>query len=565
MNILFEYIIVFLQIYIVAIFISGCGYLLKKQIFNLDEKFSFENNILWGFILISFISLIINFFLPLNIYVNSLVFILLFLIILKKNYFFQQSKKFLKKSLILTLLAFIFVIHSNVNNPDALLYHLPFSKILNEHKILIGMSNIHHRFAHISIIQYPSSSLFIYLIGKNGLLISLSILGSSFLIYCLKEFKNLFKSKTSRINSLIVFFILIVSIYSFSRYSNYGNDVPVHIYYYLIIIYIFKFDLDYENNLLLKKISLLSLYAFFLKPFYIFALFIPLIFLLLNKNYKPFFKSSFFVISLIFSLAWFLKNFLISSCFIYPIKFTCIKSVSWSNPLEIKNQALLGEVNSKSWGDRLDKYISPMEFNKNFQWLDTWINNHLNVVLEKFLPIVIFLILLATIFYLFKLVKNKEFPLSNKIVTSIILFVSFFSSIMWFLKFPIYRYGQSYLFISFLIILYLFVFRKIDEIKILKFKKFFNLIIILAFVGLATKNFKRISDKISDNIMPHMYDDIIHENISKKFFNKKGIFTHYIKNDGSLCGYSISPCSDKRDVNVKEFINYNIYFIDKLN
>ena len=55
MNILFEYIIVFLQIYIVAIFISGCGYLLKKQIFNLDEKFSFENNILWGFILISFI------------------------------------------------------------------------------------------------------------------------------------------------------------------------------------------------------------------------------------------------------------------------------------------------------------------------------------------------------------------------------------------------------------------------------------------------------------------------------------------------------------------------------
>ena len=94
MNILFEYIIVFLQIYIVAIFISGCGYLLKKQIFNLDEKFSFENNILWGFILISFISLIINFFLPLNIYVNSLVFILLFLIILKKIIFFNSLKNF---------------------------------------------------------------------------------------------------------------------------------------------------------------------------------------------------------------------------------------------------------------------------------------------------------------------------------------------------------------------------------------------------------------------------------------------------------------------------------------
>ena len=132
MNILFEYIIVFLQIYIVAIFISGCGYLLKKQIFNLDEKYSFENNILWGFIFISFISLIINFFVPLNIYVNTIVFISLFLIILQKKYFSQSLKKFVKKSLILTLLAFIFIIHSNVNNPDALLYHLPFSKILSQ-------------------------------------------------------------------------------------------------------------------------------------------------------------------------------------------------------------------------------------------------------------------------------------------------------------------------------------------------------------------------------------------------------------------------------------------------
>lgn len=390
MNILFEYIIVFLQTYIATIFISGCGYLLKKQIFNLEEKFSFENNILWGFIFISFTSLILNFFLPLNIYVNSIVFVSLFLVILQKKYFLQPLKKFFKKSLILSFLAFIFVIYSNVNNPDALLYHLPFSKILNEHKILIGISNIHHRFAHTSIIQYPSSSLYIFFIGKNGLLISLSILVSSFLIYCLKEFRNLFKSQFSRNNSFIVFLILIVSIYSFSRYSNYGNDAPVHIYYYLIIIYIFKFDFDYKNILLLKKISLLSLYTFFLKPFYIFALFIPFILLLFSKNYKPFFKSSFFFMSSVFSFAWFFKNFLISSCLIYPIKFTCSKNVLWSNFSDIDRQSLLGEVNSKSWGDRLDQSISLFEFNKSFNWLNTWINNHFNVVIEKFLPIIIF-------------------------------------------------------------------------------------------------------------------------------------------------------------------------------
>ena len=61
-----------------------------------------------------------------------------------------------------------------------------------------------------------------------------------------------------------------------------------------------------------------------------------------------------------------------------------------------------------------------------------------------------------------------------------------------------------------------------------------------------------------------MYDNIAHKNISQKFFNKKGIFTHYIKNDGSLCGYSISPCSQKNDENLmlKEMFSYKIYFID---
>ena len=73
MNILFQYLILFLQIYVVTVFISGCGFLLKKYIFNYDDKYSFENNNLWGFILISFIALGLNFIIPLNSFNNSLV------------------------------------------------------------------------------------------------------------------------------------------------------------------------------------------------------------------------------------------------------------------------------------------------------------------------------------------------------------------------------------------------------------------------------------------------------------------------------------------------------------
>ena len=150
--------------------------------------------------------------------------------------------------------------------------------------------------------QYLNSFFNILFFNEKGLLLPSSILVSSFFIYLLKEFKLLFKSNVSRINSLVVFCILIVSIYSFSRYSNYGNDVPVHIYYYLIIVYIFKYNFDFSNNLLIKQISLLSLFTFLIKPFYLISLFIPLIFLMINKNYKYFFKSIFFLFSFTFFL-----------------------------------------------------------------------------------------------------------------------------------------------------------------------------------------------------------------------------------------------------------------------
>ena len=565
MNILLQYLILFLNIYVVTVFISGCGFLLKKYIFNYEDKYSFENNNLWGFILISFIALLLNFFVPLNLFNNSFVFLILFLIIFWKKYFDQPIRSFLKKSIIVTILAFILIIYSNVNNPDAFLYHLPFSKILNEYKILIGSFNIHHRFGHISIIQYTNSFFNLIFLNEKGLLLPLGILVSNFLIYLLKEFRLLFKSNINRSNSIIVFFILIVSIYSFSRYSNYGNDAPVHIFYYLLIVYIFKYNFDFNNDLLLKKICLISLFAFLIKPFYLISLLIPFIFLLLNKNFKSFFKSFFFLFSLIFSSLWILKNFLISSCLIYPIKITCFTNVSWTNLSTIKNEKIQGEAWAKDWPNRLDKNIPIENYTQNFEWLSTWSSNHLDVVVEKFLPILLFLLILSIIIFFLGILKNRHVSFKENVSCYIILLISLLGSLMWFLNFPIYRYGQSYLFICILLVFYFVIFQKINGVEIYKYKKFLNIIIILAFVGLGTKNFNRINEKFSDTITPYMYDDKIHLNISKKFINNFNEFTHYYKEGGGLCGYSISPCSENKDKNLryKTKFGYRIYYIDK--
>ena len=55
-----------------------------------------------------------------------------------------------------SLITLLLILYSNINRPDAGLYHLPYNAILNENKILIGIYNINFRFAHSSIIQYLS-------------------------------------------------------------------------------------------------------------------------------------------------------------------------------------------------------------------------------------------------------------------------------------------------------------------------------------------------------------------------------------------------------------------------
>ena len=560
MNLLLEYILIFIQILIMSVFVSGCGFVFKRIIFKTDERKLYEDNGLWGFLPISFLALLVNFFLPLTILINTIIFLILSIVIWNLNFFNQSKKKLIKNSFLISTLSFILIIHSNVNTPDALLYHLPYSKLINENEILIGSVNLHHRFGHISIFQYVSSFFNNIFFKHNGLLIPISLLTSFFLVNLYKQYKLLFIKSSFRIASYIIFLILVISIYSFSRYSNFGNDSQVHIYYFLLFAYLFQNNFDYNDDIFLKKISLIALFTFLLKPFYIFSLLIPLAVLIINQNYKIFFLSLSFFFALFISFIWFLKNVLITGCLIYPITLTCFKGLSWTTLIDIKKQNLLGEAMSKAWQYRTDKSILMKDYVNNFEWFHTWFNVHANIVFEKSIPVLIFLFMNIVFFNIFKILKNNKVNKINSIAL-IFLSSSFLGSLVWFLKFPTYRYGYSYLYSLLLIIIYIFIFTKLDVLKLLKIKKYFNITLIIVFSGLLLKNFNRINNKINDPIMPHLFDNIKHKNISIKIFNSEGIFTHFIKKDGSLCGYSQSPCANGNPkINMKTIKGYKVYY-----
>ena len=557
MTLTIDHFLIFLQISIMCLFLSQCGFLFKKIIFADHENKNFEENGLFGFIFVGFISLIVNFFYPLNLIINNIIFLIIFFISLMLNFFDQNKLKLVKKIFCVSLFCYILFIYSNVNTPDALLYHLPYSKIINDEKIIIGLVNIHFRFGHISIFQYISSFFNNSLFKENGILIPIGLLASYFFIYCYKLFKNDFKIDSSRIKSYFTFLILIFSLYSFNRYSGYGNDAQVHVYYFLAILYLLDFFIKNKTLLNFKKLSIICLFTFLIKPFYLITLIIPLgMFFLIKKDFIIF-RSKFFIFSICFVSLWLLKNFFITGCLIYPVQKTCFKNIIWLDP-NMKKVSTEGEAWAKAWPQNLKKNLSQDEFNKNFNWVSTWSQTHLLIIVEKLLPVVIFIILNFLFFYFTHCLKKNYQNINNKLFLFIFLINLLFVT-MWFLKFPTYRFGISLIYTFIILSTYFIFIRHINFIKIKKYYNLFIFFIVVILTLIIIKNVNRIFNNSTKSITPSMYDPLDNGKYLK-IINKDGVFTYY--NKQSACGYSSSPCSNiKVDLKKKFFLGYySIYY-----
>ena len=136
----------------------------------------------------------------------------------------------------LTFTTFIIITFSNINRPDAGLYHLPFVKILNENKLIFGLTNLHYRFGHTSIFQYISALHVNFFFKEEFLNIPLAILPGFYFLYLFKNFSNELKIKNEK-NIIILFLVTAFSLYSFNRFSGLGNDGPTNIFFFIYRIF----------------------------------------------------------------------------------------------------------------------------------------------------------------------------------------------------------------------------------------------------------------------------------------------------------------------------------------
>ena len=523
--------------------------------FNSDKTVEYIISIIF----LSNLFLILNFFTSLNKFINTLIFFipLIYIFFLDKKLIFEN----IKISLIFSVFFVLLISFDNINRPDAGLYHLPYISTLNENKIIVGLANLHFRFGHTSILQYLEAGFNNFIFRELGILIPKSILFFSISLYFFREFQINLKAKRSFF-SILSFLIFFQILYDMNRYSYHGNDVPAHLIIYFVSYYFLKNNISSYNNFFL--VSIFCLFAFQIKTTSIIMLLMPLAIIVLNKKFYFLLKNKNIII-IIFTIAWFLKNILISGCFIFPIKQTCLNDLYWNSSLlpsenDVYKVSEENEAWAKGWPERENKSLSYHDYIKS-NWIKTWLKTHgQNVLLKKIIPLV--LIIFIIYFFIRTEIKNskisKNILLKNIIVFSI-LFVGF---ILWFWKFPTYRYGSSYIVGS--IIFSQFYFFREFYLKS-NLKKIFRFMIFFIFTVITIKYLVKYDE--NKNIWPNIYsfETSIQKPYNFKKIFKKELFLYYYTGGGKLCMYSPSPCTNitvHKNVNLKIVNGYRIYFLE---
>ena len=557
----------FLKIYLLHCLIVPLGayFISKKE----NNYITYSTQLIYGIILISFIALLINFFFPLKNVINSISILLLLIFMWKKLTSFFLQKEFYIFCFASTLIISILIVGSNVYRPDAGLYHLPYINILNNEKIIIGLSNLHFRYAHTSILQHTSAILNNFIISINGIVLPSALIFSAVLINFISRTFNLIKLNKYNIELYFLIFVQTFIFYKMNRYSEYGNDAPSHLlfFYLLSIILKNKFNVkEVLNTFLLILFIILNKIILVLSFFFIFLIWDKIKILDFFKYKRTYFISVFFVL-------WLVKNILISGCLIFPVTSSCFDSFKWSNKNLSKEVSIENEAWAKGWPDYLnknkknDKLLKIDQYSKNFNWIKTWSSNHLLFMLNL---TSIYLLLNIVVFFIFFRVKINNFAKvveSNNLISITVLLLIIFN-LFWLIKLPVFRYGYSYN-ITLIAILFSFIGLKFFTQRD-NYKKKYLVFLIICLCIFTLKNLNRLNN-IELNYknypwpkfysMDNKYNDypILEEfYISKKKFYKPA--------SNEYCMYFKSPCinyGNYLNTKLQKSLSYIIVYLDK--
>lgn len=475
-------IITFYIISLIFLFnVFGYGLLFKRLFKNVID-FKFHEVGFFGFITIYIISNLIHFFIPLTKEVSYLFLLIGLICFLKyfdfKNYFIEKY--------FLSSLAFFLILALTINfHDDRYWYQLPYVNYYQNYKTIIGVNSLNFFFYGNSI--YDIMSIFNIQKFPNSIIYIIPCTVIFFVFFFIfHEIKN---RDFDHLLILLIFFIFLI-LFRYSRSKEYGADLFTMSFMFLVVYYSWK-ENEKHNIDNLFKIFTLFIFSIFSKIYAIFLIFYPLYFLI--KSSKATFilikyKSFLILIFLLLSVS-FLKNYLHSSCLIYPIKFTCVSSNNWYNgDRVIERLQTGGEASAKGFKNFIyqekNPKLTPHEFLEKNKY--TYIKY---LILDKDIERIIILVLILVITY-FIFFRSLKFKINKKY--KLIFSLSVCSLLFWFLYLPQSRYGGNLILLTFLASFFSLMNKHIS----VKFDKISITFIFISLSFFTTKNIDRIYKQI---------------------------------------------------------------------
>ena len=541
-------------LFITILFISILSLAGLGKIITFRYKRGFIESIFFGFLVLSFLTTFIHFFVKINIYITLLIFLCGLLLSYKEFIFLIKNTNRKRLYYFLIILIFIPIYLSQKYHEDFGFYHLPYLIALINEKIIFGLANSNIAFVHNSIWLNIMS---LYLIDNHYDFTTLStfLLYCIFIIFLLK--KNIEKNE-KKISNYFATISLFYFVLKFTRISEFGNDLPAISFSILSIFFYLKF---HETKSIFDK----KYYFFSCLGFAVFSvlikfscipiLIIPIFLFLKNFDLlkKEIFKLNYFFIYLL-ALVFFIQQFIYTGCFLFPSTMTCF-DVSWFNNEFIDMKKKL-ELMNKSYSVARNLF-SPQEYLSNFTWFPYWLKRNSPEILEHVLT----MILPLMIIFLFSKQTKKNEQINNnsfeKYFFTIFVLIGF---IFWFSFSPVYRFSIVY-FLSF-IFLITFSFYKNRTFS----NKLFISLFLLALIFNFSKNILRISKeeniffgikKINNSFIeyPSGKNDYI---LVLRPDNKNNVNNGW---QGRLC-WDIRFLCSYREINVKK--NNSYLFLNKL-
>lgn len=382
---------------------------------------------------------------------------------------------------------------------DANMYHHPYISYLKSEKIIIGISNIQFRFGHISFLQYVQSIL------SNNLLHEISLASINIIFYIVFIFtfgKNIFLSKKFSYSFLYAILFSSFLLIKYARYREYGNDlIPLLFGGYFLYVLLDKIE-NKKNFLKFSINSTLILSSLLLahKVSYI-LVFMILLSSITSKNFnlkklRFNYKKKYIFAGLIILLPWLIKNYLTTSCLIYPLVFTCFKNSFFQlyGLATPENAAWLTEIWSKSFLNHPDyPNIYLKEYASNFNWVNTWLNSHFIKIIEIISPLMlIFLLVTLSLISRKNGFRDNFYSKHNHKFFLKIFFLILIGLIIWFIKAPVYRFGAFYIITILILAFLIFVNKFFSNIKAYTAKDL-KIIFSICLIFFFFKNFYRIN------------------------------------------------------------------------